>query len=286
MTSSPRSEKSDTLTTPDGIALAIRRWPATGPRRGTIVLVHGLGEHIGRYRHVAGHLSGRGWEVVGYDQRGHGTSTGPRGSVPTADAFLEDLALVVDRARAAPGQSPLILLGHSLGGLLAAQFVARDLRPVDALVLSSPALAADLTLAQRLQLGLGRLFAPDLAVANQLKVDRISHDAAVVRAYREDPLVHDRITARLAAATLAGGREVLSAAARWRVPTLLMWAGDDHLVAARGSAAFAAAVPAALLQAKRFDAMYHEILNEPDAATVLQTLDRWLDAGFAPILLR
>ena len=180
----------------------------------------------------------------------------------------------------------MILLGHSLGGLLAAQFVARAVRAIDALVLSSPALAADLSTSQRVQLLLGGILAPDLAVPNQLKVDRISHDPAVVRAYREDPLVHDRITARLAKATLAGGREVREAAGTWRVPTLLMWAGDDHLVAASGSEDFAAAAPPAVVRSHRFDALFHEILNEPEAGEVLATIDGWLDERFPPILLR
>lgn len=268
------------ITTDDGLTLALRRWePDDRAPRGAIVLVHGLGEHIGRHEHLARFLTGRGWRVIGYDQRGHGRSTGKRGSVPHADALLDDLALVIDRiARppTAPGERTL-LLGHSLGGLVAAQFVARGLRAVDGLVLSSPALAADLTVAQRLQLFAGGLLAPDLAVSNQLKVERISHDPAVVRAYREDPLVHDRLTARLALATLAGGREVLAAAAGWRTRTLLMWAGDDHLVAARGSATFAEAAPTDVVRSRRFDAMYHEILNEPDARAVFETLADWLD---------
>jgi alpha-beta hydrolase superfamily lysophospholipase len=281
--------------TADGITIAIRRWPATGGgARGTILLVHGLGEHSGRYEQVAAHLAGRGWDVVAHDLRGHGRSDGKRGSIPREDAFLEDLALVHDHViRGGGGSSgtptssrPVILLGHSLGGLLAAQFVARAIRPVDGLVLSSPALAADLSALQRAQLSIGGFLTPDLAVSNQLKVDRISHDPAVVRAYREDPLVHDRITARLAKATLAGGREVRAAAGTWRVPTLLAWAGDDHLVSAPASAQFAAAAPPTVVRSRRFDALYHEILNEPESGEVLATIDGWLDERFPPILLR
>jgi alpha-beta hydrolase superfamily lysophospholipase len=270
------------VTTHDGLDLALRHWgSAAAVSRGTLVVVHGLGEHIGRYEHVARFLAGRGWRVIGFDQRGHGRSAGKRGSVPSDEALVDDLALVIDRV-ARPATAPdegLLLLGHSLGGLVAAQFVARGTRHVDGLVLSSPALGADVTVAQRLQLFLGGLLAPDLAVSNQLKVDRISHDPAVVRAYREDPLVHDRLTARLALATLAGGREVLAAAAGWRTRTLLMWAGDDHLVAARASAAFAAAAPANVVRSRCFDAMYHEILNEPDARTVFDLLADWLDGA-------
>lgn len=278
---SPDPALPDAIPTPDGLVLAVRRWDPPGrAARGTVLLVHGLGEHVGRYEHVARDLAGRGWRVIGFDLRGHGRSTGKRGSIPRPDSLLDDLALVIDRVARplTPAGTRLVLLGHSLGGLIAALFAARGTRPIEALVLSSPALAADLTIAQRLQLFLGGLLAPDLAVSNQLKVDRISHDPAVVRAYREDPLVHDRITARLALATLAGGREVLAAAPRWRPPTLLMWAGDDHLVAPSGSERFAAAAPPTVVRSRRFDAMYHEILNEPDAAQVFAALADWLDA--------
>jgi alpha-beta hydrolase superfamily lysophospholipase len=291
----PDTTRTESVPTADGLNLAYRRWPATDrAARGTILLVHGLGEHCGRYEHVAARFAGRGWDVVGHDLRGHGRSGGKRGSIPRGTAFLDDLSLVYDNvvregalSTGAPTRSrPVILLGHSLGGLLAAQFVARTIRPVDALVLSSPALRAELSLLQRVQLAIGSLLTPDLAVSNQLKVDKISHDPAVVRAYRQDPLVHDRITARLTITILDGGREVLDAAATWRVPTLLLWAGDDHLVSARGSDRFAEVAPPELTRARRFDALYHEILNEPESGEVLATIDGWLDERFPPILLR
>lgn len=269
-----------TLRLDDGITLAVRHWSvAEGTGRGTVVLVHGLGEHAARYEHVAAFLTARGWNVVGYDHRGHGRSEGKRGVVAREGMLPDDLAQLVDRVarpRTAAGR-PLILLGHSLGGLIAAQFVARAVRPVEGLILSSPALAAHLTLGQRLQLAVGMLLAPDLAVSNQLEVDRLSHDAGVVRAYREDPLVHDRITPRLAGATLRGGEEVRAAAARWTVPTLILWAGEDHLVAPSGSDAFAATAPARVVRARRFDGFYHEILNEPGAAEVFAEIGTWLD---------
>jgi len=265
----------------DGTALALQLWPAAAPRRGSIVLVHGLGEHVGRYAHVASHLTQAGWDLFGYDQRGHGRSAGARGAVPREDALVEDLRevlRVVREQRAAHGDrsGPLLLLGHSMGGQVAATFVARAPAAVDALILTSPALDAELSLLQRWQLAIGRALVPDVAMGNQLDATKISHDPAVVHAYRTDPLVHDRITARLAATILAGGREVRAAAAQWRVPTLLLWAGDDHLVAARGSAAFAAAAPRSVVTAQCFDGLYHELLNERDATPVFAALDAWL----------
>jgi alpha-beta hydrolase superfamily lysophospholipase len=246
---------------------------------GTILLVHGLGEHIGRYEHVAAHLTARGWNVVGYDQRGHGRSDGKRGALTTAGDLLDDLCLVTDHVRATEGgaATPCVLFGHSMGGLVAAQFVAHALRPVDGLVLTSPALDPGLSFGQRAQLSIGLALVPDMAMSNQLDPSFTSHDPAVVRAYRDDPLVHDRVTARLAKALVDGGREVLAAAPVWRVPTLLMWAGADRIVAPAGSAAFAAAAPVEVVRTRCFDDLYHEILNEQEAGPVFGMLDEWLD---------
>ena len=118
--------------THDGLALHLRQWPVADAR-GTALIVHGLGEHIGRYAHVAAHLNAWGWSVVGYDQRGHGRSEGPRGRLGADDSLLRDLALVIDAVRASHG-GPLLLLGHSMGGLVAARFVAGGLGPGRAVV--------------------------------------------------------------------------------------------------------------------------------------------------------
>src|SRR5574337_816817 len=110
------------VSTADGLTLRLRHWPLDAAR-GTVLLVHGLGEHIGRYETVAAHLNRWGWSAAGYDQRGHGASDGPRGRLHRADDLLHDLSRVIDALRAAqPGR--LVLLGHSLGGLVAARFVA------------------------------------------------------------------------------------------------------------------------------------------------------------------
>ena len=265
------------LSTRDGLQLHLQHWPAVPAR--SVLIVHGLGEHIGRYAHVAAQLNAWGWQVFGYDQRGHGRSEGPRGGLRADDDLLHDLAAVIDAVRAAqPG--PLVLLGHSMGGLVAARFVAGGdgwARPVDALVLSSPALDPGMSIPQKLLLAsLGRL-APHLAVGNGLKPEWISHDAQVVRNYVADPLVHDRVTPRLARFIVDGGEAVAERASDWRVPTLLLYAGSDRCVAPAGSAGFAAAAPQALVAAHEFRPLYHEIFNEPEQADVFGVLHDWLD---------
>ena len=272
-----------TIRARDGLALVRRDWPSADAR-GTIVIVHGLGEHIGRYAHVAARLNANRWSVVGYDQRGHGASPGERGRIAAGDDLLADLGAVVDAVRAeAPG--PLVVLGHSLGGLVVARFVAGALesprppwqRDVDALVLSSPALAIGMTGAKRALLATLEALTPNLGIGNGLDATGISRDAAVVAAYRADPLVHDRIAPRLVRFLADAGPTVLALAPRWQVPTLLLYAGSDRLVVPAGSAEFAAAAPAAVVTARPFASLFHEIFNEPEQDEVLGVLTAWLD---------
>ncbi|MEO5690032.1 MAG: lysophospholipase [Burkholderiaceae bacterium] len=271
--------------TDDGLALHLRVWPAGTPRRGLVVLVHGLGEHIDRYDHVAQRLSGLGFAVVGYDHRGHGRSPGPRGGMPSDDSLCADLGRVLVAARASfPG--PLVLLGHSLGGLIAGRFVAEGLQPkpatwwcpVDTLVMSSPALDPGTNAMQKLLLAVVAPMLPNLAVNNGLKVDWISRDAGVVKAYAADPLVHDRITGRLGLFVARQGPAVIAAAPRWTTPTLLMWAGSDRCVSPLGSAAFAAGAPRGVVTVREWPGLFHEIFNEPEQGDVLKVLADWLEA--------
>ncbi|MFO1270828.1 MAG: alpha/beta hydrolase [Rubrivivax sp.] len=272
----------DTLRTVDGLTLRLYRWPAPGTARGTVQIVHGLGEHAGRYAWLVAQLNAAGWHVVAHDHRGHGRSEGRRGRIADSHALLSDVALVHDALRGSAG--PNLLLGHSLGGLVAARFVAEGLakapapwfRRFDGLVLSSPALALALNGFQRALLATLGTLAPNLAVNNGLKPAWISRDAAVVKAYEGDPLVHDRVTARLVRFMVDGGALVAERAPRWSLPTLLLWAGADRCVAPAGSAAFAAAAPPAVVGAHRFDGLFHEIFNEPEKEQVFSHLQAWL----------
>lgn len=271
----------DSLKTLDGLHLRLQRWPVPGPARGTVQIVHGLGEHIGRYAALAAVLNAAGWHVVGHDQRGHGRSEGARGRIADSHCLLADLAAVMDLVR---DPKRHLLLGHSLGGLIAARFVAEGLarlpapwwRAVDGLLLSSPALDPGMTGVQKALLAVLGSLAPSLAVNNGLKPEWLSRDPAVVKAYIADPLNHDRVTPRLVRLIVDGGALVRARAASWTVPTLLLWAGADRCVAPAGSAAFAAAAPRGVLTAHEFPALAHEIFNEPEREEVFRHLLRWL----------
>lgn len=263
-----------------GDNVVVQDWPVEPgiPLRGVVLVVHGLGEHAGRYDYLARHLNAWGFAVRSYDQYGHGESGGAYGSLPSDTRLLDDLTDMVDSTRARCAKDlPLILLGHSMGGLLAARFVSLALRPIDALVLSSPALDPRLTGWQKFLLSFVPRVAPNFRVSNGLNPDYLSHDAAAVAAYRADPLVHNRISARLARFIACTGPKVLAMAPHWKVPTLLMYAGDDRLLNPLGSRRFAKAAPKSKVKAVCFEKMYHEIFNEADAAPVYATLQRWLD---------
>ena len=261
---------------PDGQPLRLHDWPLPQARGGVLV-VHGLGEHAGRYDQLAQWFNQRGHAVRGYDQRGHGESPGPRGALAHSDDLLADLAVVhADYVRTL-GAAPL-LLGHSMGGLVALRAVLDERITPRALVLSSPALRSHASPGlRRLAAALARAL-PNLRLRNGLDLPRLSHDAQVVDAYRADPLCHDRVSPRLADFIFRAGATCLADAARLDVATLLLVAGEDALVDAGGSRDFSAAASAQQLTTRYFASLYHELFNEaePGRGQVLMQLADWL----------
>ncbi len=280
-------EHPNSVITRDGLTLSLRHWPATDltTTRGVVCLVHGLGEHIGRYDRLAKTLNGWGWSVVGYDHRGHGGSSGKRGVIHEHDDLLHDLASVLDTIEPMVENQKLVLLGHSLGGLVVARFVAALSepssnaswrRPVDLCVLSSPALAFHLSFVQRILLkSLGKVM-PDLALGNGLKPEWLCTDTEVVEAFRSDKLVHHRVSGRLACFMLEAAEFVRLHAAMWKTPTLLLYSGIDRCVSPRGSDRFALVAPKSVVDTRVYNKLKHEILNEPITAGVYAKLEDWL----------
>jgi alpha-beta hydrolase superfamily lysophospholipase len=277
------------LTTADGISLFVADWaPDDGvPVAGSILLMHGLGEHAGRYAHVIRFFNRCGLLVRSYDHRGHGRSGGPRGDAPDETALLRDARLVLDDFNrqaqlnypALTGKLPF-LFGHSMGGLFAARFAVAAMAPLRGLILSSPGLALRLSQVQFGLLKLMSAVAPGLALPNGLDVDHLSHDPAVAKAYSNDPLVHNKITARLLNSMLRSGEFAQSQAHTLAVPTLLVIGGDDRIIDPDGSRRFFAALPPAIVTFRDYDGMYHEIFNEVGAERVFADVRRWLEAQY------
>ena len=262
----------------DGQVLHVRDWPLANARR-SIVLVHGLGEHSGRYQALAGWLRQRGFAVRAYDQRGHGQSTGQRGAVRHRDDLLSDLAAIYTDYADRTGSHPL-LLGHSMGGLVAARTVLDHRIQPPALILSSPALRTHQPRwQQQLARVLGRCL-PNLPLRNGLPFDKLSHDRAMIAGYKNDPLRHGWITPRLADFLFRAGAATIADAPSLSQPTLLLVAGSDALVDASGSRDFAAGAWATQqLTTRIFDTLYHELFNEAEPARgqVLKQLGDWLE---------
>jgi alpha-beta hydrolase superfamily lysophospholipase len=271
-----------TFTAGDGENLAVQHWPcAQGVRRrGIVVLVHGLGEHAGRYDAMAQHLTSWGFAVHGYDQCGHGESSGARGCLPNTMRLIEDLADVVESAgRRLREHEVLIVLGHGLGGLVASCLVLlRDLR-IDGVVLSSPCFTPRLGALQRL-LGVLPRVAPNFTLPSGIAAEALSHDDDVVDAYKADPLVHDRISARLLYFIKQAAPRVLARAPRWKLPTLLLYGGVDCVVHPRGSRAFAAAAPRGIVTARCFPDFFHEVFSETESELAYAALSAWLEDWF------
>lgn len=237
-----------------------------------MVLVHGIGEHSGRYEHVGAAFATAGIDVLAYDQRGFGRTGGQRAHVQSFDEYIDDLEPLVAQQRSL--DLPLILMGHSLGGLVATTYLVSDRPQPDLAVLSSPALAAEVPAWQRVMApALGTLI-PKLRVPADFDGSILSRDEQVQRAYEDDPLRESASTARL-------GREILKAMsstsellARLRVPTYVFHGSADMLVPP------AASEPLGELTGvtrRVWDGLRHECLNEPEGDEVIAAIVAWLD---------
>lgn len=264
------------LHTVDGTRLFYRENLHPNPR-GSIVMVHGLGEHSGRYGELAALFHALGLSVRMHDHRGHGRSEGPRGSVHLSDDYLTDLRLVFNDFAEQTGTTPL-LFGHSLGGLIAARFATAGWSPVRALLLSSPALGLRMTLMQKLLLAISTHIAPALAVATSLPAHGLSHDVNVVREYEKDPFNHGKVAARVVNFMLEAIQHAMADAKQLTVPLLMQVAGDDALVEPAGSREFFDQVPEGAKEIHWYAGAYHEIFNEapPYRQQAQDDLRAWL----------
>ena len=277
-----------TLTARDGLKLHVAHWRHPRPT-GVAVFLHGLCGHAGWYGELAAVLRQAGWAMVGPDYRGHGLSEGPRGGLRQDDDLLYDLATVLDHVHEAFAGLPCVLIGHSCGGLLAARYGVQEdaqrpapwWRPVAGLVLLAPALQPTLSLTQKALLTtMGRLLL-DVAVPTGIDPNWACGDPDTALRLSQDPLMHNRITPRLALFLARDGQRVLDHAAHWRTPTLLLYSKADRLVMAEGCERFARAAPKATTQTRVYPRLAHSFLHETDRAMVHDDITAWLRQRFA-----
>lgn len=276
------SESTGTFKTEGGLTIYYRSFRAD-PERARIVIVHGLGEHFGRYTNVMDRLLPKGFSIWGMDLRGHGLSEGARGHVASFDDYISDVQPVVETAaKDRPDSMKCFLLGHSMGGLIALMYGLRFPQSIDGVIASSPALGVRVEVpAAKAVMGkiLSAVF-PGFSMNNELDASKISHDENVVRAYLDDPLVHDRVSARWFTEILSAMQKTNNAAPSMQVPILLQIAGDDRLVNANSSKAFFQNLAVGDKTLYVYDGLYHEIYNEPEdqRSKVLDDLESWLEA--------
>ena len=264
-------------TSKDGLSLYAREWQVTDPRA-IIALVHGLGEHVGRYEHVAAHLNARAYAVLGFDQRGHGQSGGKRGHASDYGTLLDDVQLLLREAELRYPAVPVVLYGHSLGGNLVLNYALRRQPRIQALVATSPFIR-ETHPQSGMKVGLGKLMRhvyPSLTLPNGLDVRGISRDAAVVARYQADPLIHDKLSAAMGIGTLEAADWLAKYTGHVPCPTLLVHGTADPITDPRATAAFAGRTRGDLTFLP-FEGLYHETHNEPEQAQVLAAITDWLD---------
>lgn len=261
-----------------GIRIFWQSWSPDAPV-GVVVIVHGLGEHSDRYRHVAQRLVGEGFAVFASDHRGHGRSDGPRAVIDRLDRAVSDIDRLVVIARDGHPGLPVFMLGHSMGALLAVQYALEHQDRLTGLLLSGALAALDAAPAPaRLIARLLSVIAPRAGLI-ALDAALVSRDPQVVAAYRSDPLVHHgKLPARTLAELIAAGQQFPQRVPEIRVPTLIMYGSDDRLCPPSASVMLGERIGGADTTVKRYEGLYHEVLNEPEQETVLNDLCAWLNA--------
>jgi len=266
--------------TPDGVEIFARQWHADdAPPRAVVALIHGLGEHSGRYQHVADFLTRNGVAVLAHDQRGHGRTNGIRGHVPSLDHAMDDVQKLLDVAAQRYPGLPVFLYGHSMGGLFVLYFALQRRPRLAGTIVTSPGLVKYEPVPP-VKMAAGNLLyrlAPMLTMANDLDVNNLSHDPKVIQQYKADPLVHDRVSARLGLDIIKTGPWIIEHAPEYPLPLLLLQGSADRLISPAATQKFASRAPADKVTFRMVNGGYHELHNEPDKIVTLQAMLDWMN---------
>lgn len=259
-----------------GLDIHAQHWAADAPRA-VMVLVHGQGEHIGRYAHVARWYNAHRVAVLGYDHQGYGRSGGLRGHAPSLDALLDDIGQALREARWRYPDVPLFLYGHSMGGNLVLNYLLRRHPDLSGVVATAPWVRLAFP-APLLKVVAGRVLrhiTPALRLPNGLAVHFLSRDHAVVEAYQNDPLVHNRLSLAAGIQLLDGAIWLNGYSGTTPVPLLLQHGGADRITSAPATGALAERIRGNVTF-REWPGLYHEIHNEPEQEQVFRyTLD-WM----------
>ena len=269
-----------TFSSSDGLSLLGRAWISPQNKiKGMVHLVNGLGEHSGRYAHVAETLNQAGYHLTGFDLRGHGLSEGKRGFTQDFDHLLDDIQVSLEETTSRFGHAwPIYLYGHSLGANLVLNYALRRKSDLSGVIATAPSLRLAFE-PSKIKLLIGKIMAklmPSFTMSNTLDVDALSRDSAVVKAYQDDVYVHDRLSARLAMDIFESGQYTLDHAQEWDLPLLLMHGTGDRITSHQASQEFAEDA-SDNVEFVSWENYYHEIHNDFGSAAVINKMVTWLD---------
>lgn len=270
------NETTFTFQTFDGQNLFGRAWCPSERAQAVVGLIHGLGEHSGRYTHVAEWFGKERIALIAFDLRGHGRSEGKRGDAPSFESYMRDLDAFQQQIEARFDKMSCFYYGHSMGGLLMLNYLIRRQPKILGAISSAAGLHTPLT-QQKLKLALVQTLSrwmPKLAIPSGLDANAISRDQNVVQRYRADPLVHGLVTLRMAQATIPAIDFVFQHADQIGVPLLILHGTADRLTFSSGSEELARKVPKG--QLILFEGLAHELHNEPEKEKVFQTELKWM----------
>ncbi len=262
----------------DGQRTYCQYWEPETDIRAIVCLVHGLGEHSGRYAHVAEHLNRAGFALLSADLRGHGKSEGARGHIASPDIYLDHIDRLLDEARRQGGGLPLFLYGHSLGGIAVLFYTLKRQPELRGVIASSPGLRTALE-EQALKIFLAKTIGallPAVCMPTGLDAEQISRDPEVVQRYKSDPLVHDQASAALAKYTLEMIPWIFEHAPEFNLPLLIMHGAADKIAYSWGSEELASKI-GQNCTLKLWDGLYHEPHNEPEKDQVLDFMTAWIE---------
>jgi len=264
--------------TKDGLPLFAQAWEPQTKVEGVICLVHGLGEHSSRYEHWAGKLTSAGFALLAFDLRGHGRSGGKRGDTPSYNHFAEDIYIMLDQAAKEFPGTPAFLYGHSLGGMLVLYYLIKNKPDIKGAVVTSPGLRTMLDQQKGKVTALRILepIIPKITMPNGLELEGLSKDTDVVDKYRNDPLVHDRVSLRMGKGMIDTIDYIFSNASKIDIPLLLMHGSSDRITYHQGSEEIAEKINSECTL-KIWDGLFHELHNEPEKDQVYDYLLDWLN---------
>jgi len=266
-------------TTFDGLDIHAEEWVPSGTPKAVVCVLHGVGEHIGRYRPDGEALALAGYAMAGFDQRGFGKSGGRRGHTPSLEAYFKDIDRFLEEVSRRHPDVPRILYGMSMGGVLVLAYTP-DRRPdLAGVIAAAPGLRTAIE-EQTIKVLLARLLGqvtPTLTLKSGVDPQEISRDPQVVQAYLDDPLVHFFVTASWGRSMLQAVERVFAGAPGFPLPLLLMHGTEDAIAYPRGSREYADLAPKERVTLKMCEGMKHELHTDPDKTEVFRIMIEWMD---------